>query len=176
MTLTGTQSADEREVMARRALTLALRTATALLGSGDAARDVAQDVAVIAVIRRGQLRDPQLFDQWVHRIAVRECSRAMRSSARRRANEQPLEERLFEGGTTIDRDDALTARQALADLPDRERIALTLRYVHDLSDKQIASAMKCRPGTVASLLSRGRRRLRSAPEMQTLLTSSGGRS
>jgi len=54
MTLTGTESADEREVMARRALTLALRTATALLGSGDSARDVAQDVAVIAVTRRGQ--------------------------------------------------------------------------------------------------------------------------
>ena len=42
------------------------------------------------------------------------------------------------------------------------RAALTLRYVHDLPDTAIAGALRCRPGTVRSLLSRGREAVRSA--------------
>lgn len=159
-----------REALARRALTLALRTATALLRSPDEARDVAQDVAVIALARHGQLRDPERFDAWVHRIAVRESYRVLRASERRRHRERPLDDETAGALTAsaTDHDAHLTARQALEGLPPRERIALTLRYVHGLSDRQIADAMRCRPGTVGSLLSRGRDRLRSGPELRAL--------
>ncbi|MGZ4280091.1 MAG: sigma factor-like helix-turn-helix DNA-binding protein [Solirubrobacteraceae bacterium] len=37
-----------------------------------------------------------------------------------------------------------------------------MRYVHDLPDAAIASALRCRPGTVRSLLSRGRETVRAA--------------
>jgi DNA-directed RNA polymerase specialized sigma24 family protein len=47
-------------------------------------------------------------------------------------------------------------------MPARQRAALTLRYVHDLPDDAIARALRCRPGTVRSLLSRGRDALRAA--------------
>ena len=47
-------------------------------------------------------------------------------------------------------------------LPARQRAALTLRYVHDLTDAEIARALRCRPGTVRSLLSRGRDAVRAA--------------
>jgi RNA polymerase sigma-70 factor (ECF subfamily) len=53
-------------------------------------------------------------------------------------------------------------RRALADLPERQRIALALRYVHDLSEEEVAEALGCRPGTAASLLSRGRELLRQS--------------
>jgi DNA-directed RNA polymerase specialized sigma24 family protein len=49
-------------------------------------------------------------------------------------------------------------------MPARQRAALTLRYVHDLPDTAIARALKCRPGTVRSLLSRGRDAVRAAVE------------
>jgi RNA polymerase sigma factor (sigma-70 family) len=48
----------------------------------------------------------------------------------------------------------------LADLPPKQRAALTLRYLHDLPDDAIAAALGCRPGTVRSPLSRGREAIR----------------
>jgi RNA polymerase sigma-70 factor (ECF subfamily) len=53
----------------------------------------------------------------------------------------------------------------LAELSERERIALALRYVNDLDDAQISRAMRCRPGTVRSLISRGRQKLRGSPHL-----------
>lgn len=43
---------------------------------------------------------------------------------------------------------------ALAVLSPRQRAAVVLRYVDDLSEAEIARALGCRPGTVKSLLSR----------------------
>lgn len=44
----------------------------------------------------------------------------------------------------------------LAKLPPRQRAAIVLRYVEDLSERDIAAVLKCRPGTVKSMLSRAR--------------------
>ena len=49
---------------------------------------------------------------------------------------------------------------ALAALPPRQRAAVVLRYVEDLSERDIAAVLKCRPGTVKSMLSRARDVLR----------------
>ena len=65
---------------------------------------------------------------------------------------------------------------SLAELPPRQRVALALRYVHDLSEAQIAEVLECRPGAAASLLSRGRAALRRHPGLADLapLATSGG--
>ena len=57
-------------------------------------------------------------------------------------------------------DDADVLGTALATLPYRQRAALVLRYYSDLPDAEIAVALGCRPGTVASLVHRGLERLR----------------
>ena len=44
---------------------------------------------------------------------------------------------------------------ALADLPDRQRHALVLRFYLDLPDTEIARLLDARPSTVRSLISRG---------------------
>jgi DNA-directed RNA polymerase specialized sigma24 family protein len=140
---------DER--VASRALQVARRTALGVLGDGEAAADIAQDVAITAVRRAGSLRDPAALDAWLHRIAVRAALREARRAGRRR--DPP----------TATHDAALTGSLALLDgLPARQRAALTLRYVHDLPDAEIARALRCRPGTVRSLLSRGRDAVRAA--------------
>jgi RNA polymerase sigma-70 factor (sigma-E family) len=54
-------------------------------------------------------------------------------------------------------------RRALDLLPDRQRVALVLRYFHDLSDEQTADILQCRLGTVRSLVSRALATLRSDP-------------
>ena len=53
------------------------------------------------------------------------------------------------------------ARRALAGLPDRQREVLTLRFVADLSDTEIAEATGLSPGNVRSAASRGMATLRA---------------
>jgi RNA polymerase sigma factor (sigma-70 family) len=159
------------EVLARRASRLALRTAAVILHSREEATDVAQDVAVDVLRSLPKLRDPNAFDAWVHRITVRHALRLTRRRRARDAVEIPLafiaeaEEPPASEGP--DRAALVAARTtlaaALAQLPPRQRVALALRYVHDLSDAEIAAALGCRVGTAHSLLSRGRAGLRRNP-------------
>jgi RNA polymerase sigma-70 factor (ECF subfamily) len=147
---------DER--VASRALQVARRTALGVLGDAEAAADVAQDVAITAVRRAGSLRDPAALDAWLHRIAVRAALREARRAGRRREAERAGHDPPAPG-----HDAQLAGSIALLDgLPARQRAALTLRYVHDLTDADIARALRCRTGTVRSLLSRGREAVRAA--------------
>ena len=164
------------EALARQACRLALRTSAAILGSREEAADIAQDVAVDVLGSVGRLRDPGAFDAWVHRITARHALRQLGRRGRARAAETPLallsesDEPTAPDGP--DRAALLAARgllaAALAELPPRQRLALALRYVHDLSDREIAAALDCRQGTVAALLSRGRAALRRDPHLAPL--------
>jgi RNA polymerase sigma-70 factor (ECF subfamily) len=171
------------EALARSAMRLALRTAAALVESREEAADVAQEVAIDVLNSLDQLRDPEVFDAWVHRITVRRTLRRLKRRRRSRATETPLallddrdQPPVSEG---LDRDTILAARGALAaalsELPPKQRLALALRYVHDLSDAEIAAALGCRTGTVHALLSRGRGALRQDKQLAELaLAFKGG--
>lgn len=156
--------AAEEDALAARALRIATRTAMGVLADREAAADVAQEVSLVALRKRGALRDPAALDGWLHRTAVRTALREARRGRTRAAAERaaaPPEH------TSDDRDVAVAAAQILARLPPRQRAALTLRYVHDLDDHAIAAALGCRRGTVRSLLSRGLAALREDPETST---------
>ena len=62
-------------------------------------------------------------------------------------------------GEVADRD-ALT--RALADLPQRQRLVIVLRYFDDMEMAEIAAALGCSIGTVRSHLSRGLSAMRQA--------------
>jgi RNA polymerase sigma-70 factor (ECF subfamily) len=155
----------DREDAARRAMKIAMGIAMATLGNRDDAADVAQDVALDVLRSLGRLRDPAAFDAWVRKIAVRHAVRARR---RRPAVAAHVAE-----DSVIDRDLLIASRaalsRALAELPPRQAIALALRYVHDLTDREIAQALGCRRGTANALLSRGRAALREVAELQELM-------
>lgn len=164
----GDNAALER--LARHALRLSLRTAAATLGSREDAADVAQEVAVEVLRGLHKLRDPERFDAWVYRITARRALRLLQSQRRRREttldtvgeHDQPVfsldEDELAEQWSA-----APQIRDALAQLPPRQRLALALRYVAGLTDRQIADVLGCRRGTACSLLSRGRTALQSSP-------------
>jgi DNA-directed RNA polymerase specialized sigma24 family protein len=50
-------------------------------------------------------------------------------------------------------------------LPAKQRAAIVLRYYEDLPETRIAEALRCRPATVRSLISRGLAALRESPEV-----------
>jgi len=123
-------------------------------------------VAIVAFRRHDSLRDPHALDAWPYRTAVRAALReAKRSRTRRDA------ERAAAVPETAADADGLAAAQLLAGLPPRQRAALTLRYVHDLDDHAIATAIGCRRGTVRSLLSRGLSTLREQTNPDDGMTS-----
>jgi RNA polymerase sigma-70 factor (ECF subfamily) len=143
--------------LAERALTVARRTALGVLGDSAAADDVAQEVAITALRQAHALRDPDKADAWLHRIAVRSALKEARRGTLRRSAEIARHDR-HPPGSTDGLDGVLTL---LEGLPTRQRVALTLRYVHDLPDGAIAAALRCREATVRSLLHRGRETLRT---------------
>ncbi|HXF56459.1 MAG TPA: sigma factor-like helix-turn-helix DNA-binding protein [Actinomycetota bacterium] len=51
---------------------------------------------------------------------------------------------------------------ALWGLPPRQRAALVLRFYEDLSERDTADVMRCRPGTVKALVARGLEALRAS--------------
>ncbi len=167
-----------RAVVAERALTLSLRTALAVVAGRDEAQDIAQDSAIDALRDIAQLRDPAAFDAWVHRLAARRAIRHARRRRVREVAELPLS-RLTEpeqpGRLDVDvvGERALLV-PALARLPARQRTAMALRYVHDLSDAEIAAALGCRVGTVHALLSRARSALRADPTLGPLHHAQNG--
>jgi RNA polymerase sigma-70 factor, ECF subfamily len=158
------------EAVARRALTLALRTSVATLGSREDAADVAQDVAIEALRDLASLRNPELFDAWVYRITARKALRFLTSRRGRAVVEASLElvpeseqpAREFEESALTDQWTVTPAiKAALA--PVAEVLALALHYVAGLTDSEIAAALGCGRGTAGSLLSRGRTALQANP-------------
>jgi RNA polymerase sigma factor (sigma-70 family) len=169
----------QREQAVRRAMTIALRTAAGILGSREEAADIAQEVAVDVLKSIDRLRDPQAFDAWVQKIAVRRTMRALRTQKNRQTVPLALAMEVADlPANETDRELAIAARgalmQALTQLPERQRVALALRYVRDLTDREIADAMGCRRGTVNALLSRGRSTLRRSPALRDLIFETEG--
>jgi RNA polymerase sigma factor (sigma-70 family) len=157
--------AAAREQFARYVTRLALRTAAATLGGRDGADDVAQEVAITALQNLHRLRDPERLDAWVHRIAVRRTLDALTRAKRSELLAEPPQGSVNLSESPESVASRLALRDALAALSPRQRIALALRYVHDLTDAEIADALGCRRGTANSLLSRGRALLRRDPVM-----------
>jgi RNA polymerase sigma factor (sigma-70 family) len=150
------------EAVVRRAGRIALPVAMAVLGDREDAADVAQDVALDVLNGLGRLRTPESFDAWVRRIAVRRSTRAARKRRLMRGIEYPLDEAEApdDAGATESVLMQASLRAALADLSPRQRAAVALRYIHGLSDAEIASVLGCRAGTASSLLTRARDLLR----------------
>ena len=66
--------------------------------------------------------------------------------------------------------------QALAGLPARQRIAVSLFHFDEMSQREVAALMELSEDALESLLARGRRRLRDLlrEDWQDLLIQSGG--
>jgi RNA polymerase sigma-70 factor (ECF subfamily) len=162
------------EELARHVLRIALRTAAAVLRDPEAARDVAQEVAIDALKAVRQLRDPGRLDAWVYRMSIRRAVRARDALSRKGQIETELDAAASVADSTEPAQIAAAeVRRAVAALPARQRAAIILRYVHDMTEAQVAEVLRCRPGTAGALLSRGRATLRDDPRLADLARELG---
>src|SRR5438876_284212 len=142
----------------------AVRLAYLLTGDRMLAEDLVQDAFVRLAGRLVHLRDPGAFDAYLRTTVVN----LTRSYFRRRRVERTYMDKARNAAvqeaarwpvhSVEDREDMW---RALGRLSQRQRAAIVLRFYEDLTEAQVADILKCRPGTVKSLVSRGIETLRN---------------
>lgn len=151
--------------------------AARLLGDGEEARDIAQDVFLQVYRTIGTFQERCALRTWIYRIVVNLCRNRRRFWMRRRRERQvPLEDmtaadeaRAGDGRGALDphaellrRERAARVQEALLALSFDHRAILLLKEVEGLPCDEIASALGVAEGTVKSRLARAREALRGA--------------
>jgi RNA polymerase sigma-70 factor (ECF subfamily) len=145
----------------RRVLSLAER----MLGDAAEAEDVAQET-FFRVWRQAPRWRPGAarFDTWLHRVTLNLCYDRLRRRRERPTAEPPD---MPDPGPAPDRglhaaDVGRRVRDALQALPPRQREAIVLCHYEEMGNIEAAGVMGVTVEALESLLSRGRRALRSA--------------
>jgi RNA polymerase sigma-70 factor (ECF subfamily) len=148
--------------------------AARLLGDGEEARDVAQEVFLQVYRTLGRFEGRSSLKTWIYRIVVNQCHNRRRFWHRRgRDREEALDEGLSvpEGRgrgawqaspyeQAVEHERARKVQSALLGLRFDQRSVLVLREIEGLSCEEVAAALGIPEGTVKSRLSRAREALR----------------
>jgi RNA polymerase sigma-70 factor (sigma-E family) len=136
-----------------------IRLAFLLTGDRALAEDLVQEAFARLVGRLRHLRDQGAFSAYLRRTIV---NLSISHFRRRRVERAYLERSAMapEAETNPNEELDATMHEALLRLPERQRAAIVLRFYEDLSDVQTAEVLRCSPGTVRSLVSRGMKTLR----------------
>jgi RNA polymerase sigma-70 factor (ECF subfamily) len=130
----------------------------------DAASDLAQRTFIKAMEKMDELRDARIFRSWLYRIGGNLALNHLRDNARfveeeTATGDEPLApeaEAQMEAA-----EDAVALRQAVAELPTKQRLTLELRIYEELSFKDIAEALDTTEGAAKVNFHYAVRRLRT---------------
>jgi RNA polymerase sigma-70 factor (ECF subfamily) len=123
------------------------------------AEDIAQEAFARAYIHWDKIWPDGNPVGWVHRVATNlALSLRTRASREIRALQRLSKRTVFESPAP---DAYPELHEAVAELPARQRAAVALYYVLDLSIEECADALKCKGGTVKRLLFDARGALRT---------------
>lgn len=126
-----------------------VRVATGILRDEDRGADAVQEAFAAALRQRRSFRGDGPLEGWVWRIVLNAATRALTETrpAPIDTHVEPSEEES-------------PVRDAVARLPERQRLVLFLRYYADLDYASIATALEIAPGTVAASLHAAHQSLR----------------
>jgi RNA polymerase sigma-70 factor, ECF subfamily len=157
--------------LVRRYETVLGRYVKRLLGRhGQSAEDVLQDIFIKAYVNLNDYDRSRPFSPWIYRIAHNEAISFLR---KRSAEPQVIagEDALLILDRVADGEDPGAAwqrtrtdndiRKALSALDQRYRDVLVLRYLEEKSYDEIADILEIPPGTVATLINRGLKKLKA---------------
>ncbi len=135
----------------------------------DEVQDVAQEAFIKAYRALPKFRGDSQFYTWLYRIAVNTAKNHLVSRSRRPPGSdiEVADAEYYEGGAALREietpENALfgaelkaVVENAISDLPDELRTAVTLREFEGLSYEEIADIMDCPVGTVRSRIFRAR--------------------
>jgi RNA polymerase sigma-70 factor (ECF subfamily) len=157
------------EELVRRYRQVAFRTAYLVTRSSAEAEDATQEAFVKAYYALHRFRADAAFRPWMLRIVANEARNRRRSARRRESLVLRLAEDRPSGASAqapeaaaISADTSRVLLTALAELPERDRLVVSYRYLLELSEAETAAALGVRPGTVKSRLSRALDKLRAS--------------
>jgi RNA polymerase sigma-70 factor, ECF subfamily len=137
-----------------------LRIATAIVGDEASGHDAVQDGFAQALREQESYRGEGPLEAWVWRLVVNAALAAHRRAAARREAAEVVEVSSTNGYVS----DESGVRAWLAALPERQRLAVYLRYYADLDYRAIAVALGVEVGTVSATLSSAHQALRRSLE------------
>jgi RNA polymerase sigma-70 factor, ECF subfamily len=137
-----------------------LRVATAILGDEASGHDAVQEGFSQAIREQSSFRGEGLVEAWVWRMVVNAALAARRRRVARREAPEAAEFRAANGHAS----DMGSVRAWVAALPERQRLAVYLRYYADLDYRAIAEALDVEVGTVSATLSSAHQALRRSLE------------
>jgi RNA polymerase sigma-70 factor (ECF subfamily) len=126
-------------------------------GNRELAADCVQDAFISAFRRADSYRGDAAVTTWLHRIVVNACLDRLRKE--RPTSELPEHELSDRHDDHAAVEARLDVHQALARLPEGQRLALVLVDMHGMSVAEAAAVLEVAEGTVKSRCSRGREAL-----------------
>jgi RNA polymerase sigma-70 factor (ECF subfamily) len=154
----GVGQKDEDELVGRLVMEhdRAYRAAWLVLRDRHLAEEAVQEAFLRVWRFRSSLPAGDAIRPWLYRVVVNTAISSLR-------HERPRRDAELAAGVdelvSADPVDSMVIVDALADLPEHLRIPIVLRYWAGLSEKEIATAISRRPGTVKSRLHEARSRL-----------------
>lgn len=163
---------DDLDDWLARDYATAYRTACLVLRNPYDAEDAVQEAFLRVWRFRGSIPAGDGRKAWLYRVVVNACmSRARAQTSRTGKDDGPLGLETL-ASQAPEPADAVECSQlagdviaALAELPEHLRVPLLLRFYAGLSEKEIATAIDRRPGTVKSRLHEARQRLARDPRL-----------
>jgi RNA polymerase sigma factor (sigma-70 family) len=132
-----------------------VRVATAVAGDEQSGADAVHDAFVQAVRKRRSFRGEGSLEAWLWRMVVNAAKKRAGGQAAVQAEEIPA---VHENGFGD------PVRSLIAALPERQRLALFLRYYADLDYEAIGAALGIASGTVGATLNAAHSALRNSLE------------
>lgn len=135
------------------------------LGDESWAEDVVQDVFIKVLDRLDRIDDHEHLDAWLYRVTTNHCLRKLR---RERLWGVEIVRRLLAGGAgavaplegqVFARRELERTREALARLPARERVVLSMCHLDGKSQREVCEILGLSKGYVSKLLARALARL-----------------
>ena len=171
------------EALVQQYQELAFRVAYQVTGDAADAEDAAQEAFVNAYYALGRFRAGAPFRPWLCRIVANEARNRRTSAQRRTVLAQRALVAQSSGDSAQSPEAAAEADEfrstlvaTLRTLREDDRLILAYRLFFDLSEAEMAEALKCPRGTVKSRLSRALARLRAALPADIRIPSPAGES
>ena len=129
------------------------------------AEDITQEVFIRAYYNLPKFKHPHNFRSWLYTIASNECKRWLAKKFRRREKEVNLEEThqdslVFEADFYATPTDLqVDLEEAIASLPEDNRVVVSMFYMSDCSLKEISEYLGVSVNTVKGKLHRARQQL-----------------
>lgn len=159
---------DDLETWLEEGYVRSYRTACLILGNRFDAEEAVQEAFLRAWRFRASLGTGSDVKPWLYRVVVNTCNSKLREeipSRDRRSSVTDLSAMPSAEGAPSHVDESHDLVRAMQDLPIHLRIVVVLRYYADLTEREIATAIGRRQGTVKSRLHEARRLLAQHPAL-----------